>query len=602
MKKFVLGILAIMWLSFWNIFAQNILPDSAEIEVKSPIMEWEAANLSITMMRNWSRMTNYDGSIYITIQDENWARLKSNEYKLPNWDIYTFLETDLWFKEFQKWLEIKKEWIFYVQVEDLNDPDEKVLWRQQVTVIKNPTPQWNYHIEVLSPLSESTVTNEKLDILWSIKELPNSKALIYIDSKPAETVDVDSAWMINYSIPNIDLWKHSLKIEVPDMDWTILWTSDKINFSVVEWWNVKIKSVSVEPRDLLMVWDKTKITVFTDEMVEWVNMKLSDRPENDALILTKDWLWEFSYNVYLIATWEVNISLETTTANNSISEIHENIEKFYVLDTPEIYNATFTQDPENQSGTASWDILYWDPVNSYIIKYRWSWNNLSWEAQTENKSFTFKDVPYDTEINLNITPVRKNSLNLTTHWAASETIKFIIRKPNTCWDWICSAWETAESCPEDCWGTAICWNWICELWETAESCPDDCTWTTIIRSSCVAQTVPVRTTKIWDNYYLIRDKAKDITKYVIYSSTSQDIKTRTKIFETKDTSYEYPFDYNAKEDTYMYFWVVWICEDWWEVELSWATKVQVWPAENFFLLLCLTFLIYFWIKLFRETE
>ena len=33
------------------------------------------------------------------------------------------------------------------------------------------------------------------------------------------------------TIPNIDLWKHSLKIEVPDMDWTILWTSDKINFS-----------------------------------------------------------------------------------------------------------------------------------------------------------------------------------------------------------------------------------------------------------------------------------------------------------------------------------------------------------------------------------
>jgi hypothetical protein len=112
----------------------------------------------------------------------------------------------------------------------------------------------------------------------------------------------------------------------------------------------------------------------------------------------------------------------------------------------------------------------------------------------------------------------------------------------------------------------------------------------------------VRTTKIWDSYYLIRDKAENVTKYIVYSSTSQDIKNRTKIYETSDTSYEYPFDYESKEDVYMYFWVVWICENWEEVELTWATKVQVWPAENFFLLVCLTLLIYAWIKLFRQTE
>jgi len=73
------------------------------------------------------------------------------------------------------------------------------------------------------------------------------------------------------------------------------------------------------------------------------------------------------------------------------------------------------------------------------------------------------------------------------------------------------------------------------------------------------------------------------------------------VYETTDTSYEYPFDYNAKEETYMYFWVIWICE-WEEYDLTWATKVKVWPTENFFLLLCLTLLIYAWIKLFRQTE
>ena len=590
-----------MWLGFWTIFAQNILPDEAEISVKSPIMEGEATNLSITMMRNGSQMKDYTGSIFISIIDKDEKMLKSNEYKLPDWDTYTFLPTDLWSKEFQKWLEIKKEWVFYVTVEDMND-DDKILWKQQIIVMKDWPDPTIHHIDILSPISESTVTNEKLDIVGRIQELPNSKALVYIDNDPAVTIDVDSSWMIYYSNGNIDLWKHTLKIEIPDADWVILWSSDKINFTVIESWNVKIKSVLVEPRDLLMVWDKTKITVFTDEMVESVKLRLSDRTDN-GIIMTPDWLWEFSYTAFLITAWEVNISLETTTNNNSITETHENVEKFEVLNKPEILDAKFEQDPKNQSWTVYWDVLYWEPVTSYHVTYRsTNWENLSGEAETQNKSFQFKDIPYDTEFNVNVTPYRKNSLNMLDHWTASETIKFIIRKPNTCWDWICDTWETAESCPEDCWGIAICWNWICELWETAESCPDDCAWTNITKSSCIAQTVPVRTTKIWDNYYLIRDKAKNITKYVIYSSTSQDIKTRTKIFETKDTSYEYPFDYNAKEDTYMYFRVVWICEDWWEIELSWATKVQVWPAENFFLLLCLTFLIYFWIKLFRETE
>ena len=128
MKKIVLGILTTLWLWIWTIFAQNtILPDEAEITVKSPIMEWEAANLAITMMKNGSKMTNYTGTIYISIEDSNWSPLKSNEFKLPNWAIYTFLAQDLWFKEFQKWLEIKKEWVFYVKVEDYNDLDEKIL-------------------------------------------------------------------------------------------------------------------------------------------------------------------------------------------------------------------------------------------------------------------------------------------------------------------------------------------------------------------------------------------------------------------------------------------------------------------------------------------
>jgi hypothetical protein len=72
MKKFIIGILTFIWLGFSTIFAQNILPDEAKISVKDPIIVWEAANLKITILKNWSTMTTYKGSIRITITDENW--------------------------------------------------------------------------------------------------------------------------------------------------------------------------------------------------------------------------------------------------------------------------------------------------------------------------------------------------------------------------------------------------------------------------------------------------------------------------------------------------------------------------------------------------
>lgn len=613
MKKFVLGSLVALWFGIWTIFAQNILPDSAEIEVKSEIVEWEATNLSVTMMKNWSKMNNYDWTVYFTIEEENWTPLKPSEYTLPNGSIYTFLSTDLWSKEFQKWLEIKREWVFYIQVEDLNDPDEKILWRQQITVTKNSAAKWDYRVEIYSPLPEASIPNNKIDILWNIPELPNSKALVYIDNDPAISVDVDSTWIINYSIGDLSLWRHSLRIEIPDMEWNIMWESDKINFTIAESSNVSIKDVTMYPEKGLMVWDKTKITVYTDEMVESVKMKLSDRPQNDGIIMTKDKTWEFYYDVYLIATWDVNISLETTTANNSVSEAHENVKLFSVLDTPEIWNVKTTKDEENKSVTISWDILNWDPVTWYSIQYQWSGNNISGEEKTENRSFTFKDVPYDTEIDVNIIPIWKNALGLWTYGAAAQSkiIKFVLTKPESseCWNWVVDPWEDCTTCAEDLWdqcpteeSPATCGNWIIEEWENCWNCLEDLWDQCLTEPRCTVQNISTRTTKVWNNYYLIRDKVENVKKYIVYSSASPDGSNKVKVYETTDTSYEYPFDYTAKEEQYMYFRIVWICDDWEKLELTWATKIQVWPTENFFLLMCLTFLIYFWIKLFRETE
>ena len=609
MKKFTVWTLlaSLLSLCIWVTLAQNVFPDSAEITVKGTILEWEATNLWVTMMKNGSKMSNYNGTVRFSIEDENWLSLSSNEYTLPdNW-LYEFLPQDLWSKEFQKWLEIKKEWIFYIIVEDLNDPDWKELWRQAVTVVKNSSPVWDVHINVFDPKVDDILEGDKVNILAEAPWLQNSQALIYIDNNAAIPANVDSSWIITHSINNVEVWNHTLKIEISNIDWTIIWTSDNISFTVQETNNVWIKNVTVEPEELLMVWDKTTITVYTDEIVESVKMKLSDRSdsENDGLIMTKDDLWVFSYNVYLLSTWSINISFETSSQNNSRKDLYENVKQFTVLDTPQISNVKVEKDEEKQTATVSWEILNWEPVLSYIVKYR-AWDKISWEEQTEKQTFTFTDVPYDQEINLNITPVRKNSLNMSTHWAASKTIQFIITKPNKCWNWEQDEWEDCMTCPQDLWDQCevvpTCWNWEQDEWENCTNCPQDLWDQCKKEPRCTIQNISTRTVKVWDSYYLIWDKIENVSKYIVYSSTSEDGHDKVKVYETSDTSYEYPFDYKAEKEQFAYFWIVWICDDGEKLELWWATKVQVWPAENFFLLMSLTFLIYFWIKLFRQTE
>ena len=603
MKKFVLGILAFIWLGFWTIFAQNtnILPDGAEISVKDPVTMWEATNLKITIMKNGSVMRNYNGSVRIMITNEDGTVLNKNEYVVPsNW-TYDFLASDQWVKEFQRWLEIKKEWKFYIEVQDLNANEDKVLWRELITVVRKKEIWELKHIDVYYPNPNASLIGEKVEIIATCTDLPNSNATIYIDNNRIAQASVALDGSISYTIPNVAQWQHELFIEIPDSDWDVIGTSDKVFFTISPAGNNGIKSVMVNPEKGLMVWDSTDVTAYTDDLIETVKMRLSDRPENDAMVMSKNWNWEFSVKVFLLGTWDVSLSFDTSASNNTVNNSYDNYKTIKVSDLPSVYNLKADTDKENRTADVTWETYNSSVVTSYYVYWWVEWTNLSWEKWTQVKKADFDNVPYDTVVKLNVTPYRNNTQR---HWAASETIKFIISKNSVCGNWVCEDWETPETCPQDCW--PVCGNWICEEWESHETCPQDCDWdwgtTIILWLSCPQKRISVRTSKVWDSHYLIWDKVDEVKKYVIYSSSTPDGKNKTKVYETTDTSYEYPFDRTSKEDVFMYFWIIWVCEDGEEVELTWATKVQVWPAENFFLLVCLTLLIYAWIKLFRQTE
>lgn len=163
------------------------LSDSAEITVEKNMVVWEATNLKITMMKDWSIMTWYTWTIIMMVTDESWAILYSSEYEL-NHGMYTFLPSDLWSKEFQKWFEIKKEWRFYIEIEDLND--ETTLWKQLVTVRSS----WN--------TNDDSVISYFPTILsaWTVKYIDYNKVIL---DWRVDDDSLISGYLINYWI---DWW------------------------------------------------------------------------------------------------------------------------------------------------------------------------------------------------------------------------------------------------------------------------------------------------------------------------------------------------------------------------------------------------------------
>jgi len=581
MKKFVAGIFTFLWLGFWVIFAQNILPDSVEITVKDPIIMWEATNLKVRIMKNGSKMTSYDGTIWMVVTEQDWKKLSDNEYTVPSRWMYSFLSSDLWEKEFQRWLEIKKEWTFYIEIQDLNENEDKILWKQLIHVVRWDSTGEVKNINILNPITSSNLIGDKVEVIWSAKDIPNSEAIIYIDEKAVWTTRVGSDWMINHTIWSVEAWQHSLLVEIPDLAWNVMWRSEKIFFTISPTGNNGIRDIDIDPEKWLMIWDMTNITVYTDDMIESVKIRLSDRTENESMVMNKIGNWEFSQNVFLMWTWEVSLSFDTSASNGSVNQSYDNYKKIIVWEVPSVYDINVDINSISQIADVSWEVNNRSVVSSYLVNWWVDWSDvLSWKDWSDKPSFRFSDVPYDTVIKLNVTPYRNNQDK---HWAPSETIKFVITKnQDTCWNLVCDDGESHELCPQDCY-----WSWEATIF---------------LWPSCPKQTISVSTKKVWDNYYLVWDKVDMVTKYIVYSSSSPDWKNKVKVYETTDTSYEYPFDRESKEDVFMYFWVVWICEDGEELELTGATKVQVWPAENFFLLVCLTFLIYAGIKLFRQTE
>ena len=85
-----------------------------------------------------------------------------------------------------------------------------------------------------------------------------------------------------------------------------------------------------------------------------------------------------------------------------------------------IYNLESKIDKDTNTAYLTWDTKDEPEISSYLINWWVEWW-LSWETFTEEKNFTFIDIPYDKIVNVNVTPFQYIQ-----QWIPSDTIQLII--------------------------------------------------------------------------------------------------------------------------------------------------------------------------------
>lgn len=126
--------LFILFLFFWSVRAANLvdIPDFFTLELGSDKAEVnQELSLTITAVRDWEVMDNYDG-VYLVSIEENWNVLWNSDVKLANWWWWEFSKDGHWKTVYSNWIVFLRKWKFRIIVSDFLD--DSTIWVFEVTV------------------------------------------------------------------------------------------------------------------------------------------------------------------------------------------------------------------------------------------------------------------------------------------------------------------------------------------------------------------------------------------------------------------------------------------------------------------------------------
>ena len=512
MKTKIISLLALWTLFISFVFAWDL--SSFIISVNpSTVKVWQPADITVKAVDSeWNIVDNYQWDILIQVMD--WDKeLNSSDYTAPNDWTYSFTAEDMWQKKFTKWLIINKPWDFKVRVEDF---DTSKFWEWDIKVVAENSNVWDGKVSIITPQDWETITNDTLSLSATAKNYKNSKFQVLVDWKVVNEWLVDNNWNLQTDVTNLSNWKHTLKVQVLNLDGKVVAKSNDIKITV----NVHktlFKKIEILPWTNVDQWTKMTVNVTTDVSVSQAVLTIANY---GTYPMDNIGIWKFTTQLVANTAWKFDVSLKLTSKD--WDKTYSKIAKLVVLEHVWIQSVKFTRDNNEKKINLTWKFTWQVPM--FKAEYwTWKWNYTKLKKVSENKVSIENIDPAKTYF-VKITPIDSNWNKI---WTASKDIV------------IESNMEKAASCTIDNIKTHV-----------------------IIR---------------WGNHYFVWSKAPGAVRYIVYKWTS--ITNLSEVATLTWTEYKFPFNAKAKKKEYAYFTVKAVCDDGTMKQIDKVKKVVVWPWD-----------------------
>lgn len=522
------------------------MPDAFSITVSpNPLKVNEAADVTIKAVQADGTVVNdYVGTVIMDLDNQD-----ANAYDMPSDGVYAFTPEDQWIKTFSKWLVIKKSGSFTIKAFDITN--DAVQWSIDVAVWWGPTGDVvdQQLIEIVSPASGSTVEASALNLIGK-SDSKRAPLQFFIDGQKNVTEwETDNLGNFSVYISDITSGPHTAQVKMVDYNGNIIGQSPLISFTYqAPATDAFLKSFTVTPDGTVNAGDTVKINASADGTVRSIeirfgNMGLYPLERQGDGSFTKSIIADVPGIQKIDATLIFDGGQRTEYLDRATIDVK-------AVDDVSMLKAL--SDPNNPQRVS----LSWTPLGnptSYVVHYGTSRDALSSEAKTNFPSTVI------------------DSLEAGPHYFQVFAVD-------------ANGLVTGK------------WSDIVMVENTFGSAP-----LTSSDGRCTVVGIKVKTEKIGDQYYLMRNPVPGATEYNIYRSDflTNSVDQMQKVGTSPIAQFAYPFDASATQDQYAYYAVTATCSDGSTLQVDSIQKIHVWPVSDMITMVIICLLCYSLYRLYR---
>ncbi|MCK9466999.1 MAG: fibronectin type III domain-containing protein [Candidatus Absconditabacterales bacterium] len=498
----------------------------------------QAVDITVTALKNGVVLQDYIGDVFFEIKG-----LMPDDYVVPSMGFYSFLIQDQGTKTFSKGLEIKKPGTYQVKVYDITDVNEEFAGFASVIVGNTSSNQNLKQINITSPINSSTEKKSTINVIGSSFDLRNSPIDVYLNDMLVASSNTDSMGNFNVYISNLNSGQNTIQAKILDIDNILLGESSVVVVNYQPPFDGVFNSIEILPSGTLKEGDKVTFTVSTVDDVSSAQMLFSDGSSYPLDLLSPGIFKKDMIMTDVVGDIDVSVSL----MYQGLAKNYDDVASISIKENKGVGNVKFvTTGVDGSSVIVSWDSIGNSP--KYRVSYGTDKNSLQKTVDINSTEVLIENLQINTTYYFQISPLDDES------HSSGEPSSIVEYNPQ----------ET--------------------------------------KHSCVVQGITVKSEKIGDKYFLLRDEVENATKYEIYRSDWEDMSDKKLVGETTETKFEYFFDKYAEKDQYAYYQVQAICSDGTNVTVDKAQKVQVGPFENTILIIIITLFLYAVYKLYRTQK